>query len=87
MFSLSIHAAVTILTLIAGATFWLADDFIAERNDIEREIDLIERIAPSDTRDRDTRRADYAKTARQTGIWLLCAGGVLAVLFAIRLAL
>jgi hypothetical protein len=80
------HWVAMVACLIAGAAFWLFDDFIAERTDIEREVDN----APfpdyeAERSGRDERRETYAKTARGAGKGLLVLAAALGVLMAIRL--
>lgn len=87
MFGLDAHVGLMILALLAGIAFWLGDEFIAERTDINRQIDPLDIAAQLDNRDQYSRREAYVQTARRVGKGLVVIGIGLAVLLAVRLAL
>lgn len=68
--------------VLAGAVFWLFDEFLAERADIERQVEN----APfpdyvGDGSDRNERRRSYEKTASGVGKVLILAGILLLALW------
>ncbi len=89
-FDLATHGGWTLLLLVAGAFFWLADGYLAERADIQRELPFDAAGIPQpdqDRSDRDQFRERATKTARRIGKWLVAAGLVMGLALMARVFL
>jgi hypothetical protein len=89
-FDVGTHIGFTVVCLVVGATLWLADDFIAERADLDRELPYdfngVQR-PDQDRSDRDAFREKAANTTQYAGKLLLAAGVLLGAGLAARLLL
>lgn len=90
MFDLETHIGFTIVCVMAGAIFWLDDEGIAGRADLERQFEYDQFGLPdydAERIGRDQLREKSRKTALFAGKVLMVCGLALALALAVRLAI